>query len=118
MELADSRRGPVTLRSEASFATYRGLVYDTVTIDGRYAAQAADVRLVVGAATYAHAAAEYRGNNADDSALDSLLRVSGGVRVSAHVPAVAIHGPERDCRQRRRPPKHDGPHVGGRRYHL
>ena len=32
-------------------------------------------------------ALEYRGNNADDSALDSLNRVSGGVRVSAHVAA-------------------------------
>ena len=31
-------------------------------------------------------ALKYRGNNADDSALDSLMRVSGGVRVSAHVP--------------------------------
>ena len=74
----------------ATFATYRGLVYDSATIEGRYAGMASDVRLVVGADTYAHAASVYRGNNADDSALDSLMRVSGGgVKVSSHVPAPA-----------------------------
>ena len=30
-----------------------------------------------------------RSNNADDSALDSITRVSGGVKVSAHVPPFA-----------------------------
>ena len=73
----------------ATFADYRGLVYDAMTVEGRYAGMGSDVRLVVGAATYAHAASIYRGNNADDSALDSLMRVSGGVKVSAHVPAPA-----------------------------
>ena len=75
----------------ATFASYRGLVYDSAVIDGRYASGAADVRLLLGAETYAHAAAQYRGNNADDSALDSLMRVSGGVRVSAHIPAAATN---------------------------
>ena len=37
----------------------------------------------------ASAAGLYRGNNADDSAVDSLRRISGGLRVSAHVAAVA-----------------------------
>ena len=72
----------------ATFATYRSeLVYSR--IDGRYASVAGDIRAVMGGAVYAHAAGVYRGNNADDSALDSLMRVSGGVRVSAHVPAAA-----------------------------
>ena len=31
----------------------------------------------------------YRGNNADDSAVDSLRRVSGGLRVSPHIAAVS-----------------------------
>ena len=70
----------------ATFATYRGLVYDSQTVDGRYASMANDIRLVVGPATYAHCASIYRSNNADDSALDSLMRVSGGIRVSSHVP--------------------------------
>ena len=70
------------------FAGYRkGLVFDA--IDGTYASVAADVRAVVGAATYAHMATVYRSNNADDSALDSLMRITGGVKVSAHVPAAS-----------------------------
>ncbi len=71
----------------ATFATYRSeLAYSR--IDGRFASVAGDIRAVMGSAVYAHAATTYRGNTADDSALDSLMRVSGGVRVSAHVPAV------------------------------
>ena len=70
----------------ATFATYRGLVYDNATIDGRYAGMASDVRVLMGPHGYNHAAGVYRSNNADDSALDSLMSVSGGVRVSAHIP--------------------------------
>lgn len=77
--------------AEAEFATYRGLVYDDGVIDGRYATMAADVKLLVGPHTYAHAASKYRGNNADDSALDSLMARSGGVRVSAHIPDPATN---------------------------
>ena len=33
----------------------------------------------------------YRGNNADDSAVDSIRRISGGLRVSPHIAAVASH---------------------------
>ena len=60
-------------------------------VDGRYAAALADVRTVMGSSTYAHAGGQYRSNNADYSALDALDRKTGGVRVSAHVPAVASH---------------------------
>ena len=71
-----------------TFAKYlQDLVYGRV--DGRYADIAGDLRLVVGGGTYAHAAGQYRTNNANESALDRLMQVSGGVRVSAHVPAVA-----------------------------
>ena len=73
--------------ARTTFATYRsGLAFGR--IDGTYAATAADLRIVAGAATYADMAGQYRANSADDSALDSLMRVTGGVRVSAHVPAV------------------------------
>ena len=70
----------------ATFATYRGLVYDNSTIDGRYASMASDVKVVMGPHGYNHSASVYRSNDADDSALDSIMRVSGGVMVSAHVP--------------------------------
>ena len=58
-------------------------------VDGRYAAALADVRTVMGAPTYAHAGSQYRSPTADYSALDALDRKTGGVRVSAFVPAVA-----------------------------
>ena len=58
-------------------------------VDGRYATALSDVRAVTGSATYAHMGNQYRSNNADYSALDALDRKTGGVRVSAHVPAVA-----------------------------
>ena len=71
-----------------TFSSYRKrFAFDA--IDGTYASVADDLRLVVGASTYAHMATQYRGNNADDSVLDSLMRVTSGVRVSAHVPVVA-----------------------------
>ena len=70
-----------------TFASYRSeLVYDR--LDGRYAKMESDVRLLMGAKTAVHAASLYRSNNADDSAIDSLRRISGGVRISAHVAAV------------------------------
>ena len=71
--------------TEETFATYRAAIFSQV--DGRYAHSAMDVCTLVGGDTYAHMALKYRGNNADDSALDSLGTVSGGVRVSAHVAA-------------------------------
>ena len=45
--------------------------------------------LLVGGATISDMAETYRSNNADDSAVDSLRRITGGLRVSPHLPAVA-----------------------------
>ena len=74
--------------AEGTFPIYRNtLVYGR--LDGRFAPTESDLRILSGAATVAHMAGTYRGNNADDSALDSIRRVSGGVRVSAHIAAVA-----------------------------
>ena len=58
-------------------------------IDGRYASMASDLAMVVGAATYADMGSTYRNNSVDRSALDRIMELTGGVRVSAHVPAVA-----------------------------
>ena len=60
-------------------------------VDGRFASMTADLRLVVGSGTYAHAGSIYRGNNSEETALDRLMRMTGGVKVSAHVPAVAAN---------------------------
>ena len=73
---------------ETTFALYRSqLLYGRV--DGKYANEASQIRVVLGSGTYAHAASQYRSNNADFNALDSLMKDSGGINVSAHIPAVA-----------------------------
>ena len=64
-----------------------GLVYGRV--DGRYASTSADLRLVVGDNTYGHAGRTYRNTTVDRTALDRMMEVTGGVRVSAHVPDAA-----------------------------
>ena len=61
-------------------------------VDGRYAGMVSDIRVVLGSATYAHAGTVYRNNSVDRTALDRLMEVTGGVQVSAHVPAVAQNG--------------------------
>ena len=72
------------------FATYlKELAYGRV--DGTYAAMTSDLRIVMGAGTYAHAGSVYRNNNVDRNALDRLMEITGGVKVSAHVPAVAAN---------------------------
>ena len=71
-----------------SFALYlSGLLYGRV--DGRYARTPSDVRMIVGAGTFTHAAAAYKGNNSDESGVERLQEKSGGLRVSAHTPGVS-----------------------------
>ena len=98
-------------RTDASaadtFATYRSrFIYGQV--DGRFANSEADIRLLMGAATLQDAAVLYRGNTADDSAVDSLRRVSGGLRVSPHIAAAS--GNKQDVLIRRG--SRDDAHVG------
>ena len=57
-------------------------------VSGEYVSTTADIRVLMGSGSYAHAATVYRANNSDDSALDVLMARTAGVRVSAHVPAV------------------------------
>ena len=57
-------------------------------IDGRYASMASDLRVVMGAAGYGHAGEVYRNTTVDRTALDRLMELVSGVRVSAHVPAL------------------------------
>ena len=58
-------------------------------VDGRYANTVGAIKTVMGASTYAHAGGIYRNNSVDRTALDRLMDITGGVQVSAHVPAVA-----------------------------
>ena len=69
-----------------SFAGYLSMfLYDRV--DGRYAEMKSDIRVLMGAPTYAHAGGVYQ-SSAYKSALAVLEQDSGGVRVSSHTPAV------------------------------
>ena len=73
-----------------TFDTYLShLVWDQ--IDGRYAAMASGLALVVGAATLKDLGSTYRNASVDRSALDRLMELTAGVRVSAHVPAPATN---------------------------
>ena len=59
-------------------------------VDGIYAMSIGDIRMVVGSATYGHMAAQFRSNNAGDrAAVEDLMDVTAGVKVSAHVPALS-----------------------------
>ena len=58
-------------------------------VDGRYASMTGDLRVVMGSGTYAHAGGVYRATESDRTALDRLMDITGGVKVSAHVPAVS-----------------------------
>ena len=72
----------------STFALYlSGLLYGRV--DGRFARTPSDVRMIVGAGTFTHASSTYKGNNSDESGVERLQEKSGGLMVSAHVPAVS-----------------------------
>ena len=45
--------------------------------------------MIVGQGTFTHASSTYKGNNSDESGVERLQEKSGGLRVSAHVPAVS-----------------------------
>ena len=57
-------------------------------VDGQYAYDLADIRVVMGAGTFGNAATKLP-TNGEENALARIRNDSGGVRVSAHVPAVS-----------------------------
>ena len=68
------------------------IVYDS--IDGKFAVNAGDLRVVLGSESYAFAGSVYRGNNSDIDALESIMAKVAGVRVSSHVPAASSNKQE------------------------
>ena len=74
--------------TQTTYALYRSQLA-WARVDGKFASSAGDLRIVMGSGTYSHAAAQYRGNNDNQDALQSLMAATGGIRVSAHVPDVA-----------------------------
>ena len=85
--LLDFGADPTNPTNVATFADYQSAILGDV--DGRYANGAVDVRVLMGPKTYEHAGSVYRTTNSETSALDRVMQISGGVRVSAHVAAPA-----------------------------
>ena len=75
----------------ADFAHYKS-AFAYGRVDGRWAMTTGDLRIVMGSATYAHAATVYRASagasDSVDAALEVLMNATAGIRVSAHVPAL------------------------------
>ena len=58
-------------------------------VDGRFSSMTSELRSVVGAATYAHMGNTYRNTSVDRNVVDRLSEITGGTKVSSHVPAAA-----------------------------
>ena len=79
--------------SEADFEEYLSH-FGWARVDGKFANSSMDLRIVVGSATYGHAGETYAGtasNKGDLSAVEKLMDITSGVRVSAHVPDAAAN---------------------------
>ena len=71
-----------------TFALYLSqLLYSRV--DGRYARQPSDVRILVGQTAFTHSSGVYKDASTDETAAERLAARSGGLMVSPHVPAVS-----------------------------
>ena len=87
--LTGSNLGNHNVTAVTTFALYLSQFLFS-RVDGRYAGMKSDIRVLMGSPTYGHAGGVYQ-SSAYKSALSALEQESGGVRVSAHVPAVASH---------------------------
>ena len=90
---ADGLLGGTNLENnaQASVDTFGSYVskFGFARVDGRYASTAKAVKVLMGSAGYAHAGSVYRGDQSQESAIDRLMTIGGGVRVSPHIAAVA-----------------------------
>ena len=77
--------------AQAAVDTYGTYVskFGFARVDGRYASSAKAVKVLMGSAGYAHAGSVYRGDQSQESAIDRLMTIGGGIKVSPHVPALA-----------------------------
>ena len=70
-----------------SYGGFKGIVYDS--IDGKFAWGSEDVRVLVAPTTLGHMSRSFLASADSRSADEALKQAAGGVRVSAHIPAVA-----------------------------
>ena len=80
----------------SAVTTYASYIADFAfgRVDGRYASATGDIRVAMGAGSYGHAGSVYRNTSVDRTALDRLMDITGGVRVSANIPAAASNKQE------------------------
>ena len=90
---ADGLLGGTNLDNHATAAidTFGSYVskFAFARVDGRFASGVSSVKVLMGSAGYAHAGSAYRGGESQESAIDRLMTIGGGVRVSPHIAAVA-----------------------------
>lgn len=83
--LFDHGTDPSAPTKEADYAAYRLAVMGRV--DGIYASRASDVRMLVTPGIYRHMDSKFRGTGGtDESALEMVMRLSGGIRSTANAP--------------------------------
>ena len=92
-EVVDDLLTGTTLTADSAsaaddFGTYRSR-YAFDHVDGIRAGTVGALRVAVGSATYASMSTKFRGNSSDTDVLAALTAETGGVRVTAHAPAVA-----------------------------
>ena len=80
----------LTANAQAAASSYADYVSKLLyaRVDGRYAFDLADIRVVMGAEAFGNAATKFP-TNGEQNALARIRSDSGGVRVSANVPAEA-----------------------------
>ena len=80
----------LTAHAQAAASTYANYVAELLyaRVDGRYAFDLADIRVVMGSDTFGNAATKLPADG-EENALARIRNDSGGVRVSANVPAAA-----------------------------
>ena len=90
--------------AQATASTYATYVADLLyaRVDGRYAFDLADIRVVMGSDTFGNAATKLP-TNGEENALARIRNDSGGVRVSANVPAAQTNKQEAVVRLGLRP---------------
>ena len=76
-----------TRTTTSNFGHYKSRL--TNSVDGRFSGMESDVKMLIGAPTLVHGETLYKSSESPESAIDFLRRASGGVKVSAFVPAVA-----------------------------
>ena len=80
----------LTAHGQAAASSYANYVAELLyaRVDGQYAYDLSDIRVVMGSDTFGNAATKLPANG-EENALARIRNDSGGVRVSAHVPAQA-----------------------------